>query len=180
MAFGFPAYHTESFSPVDSQADLHAAVKKALGSLSWSVREETTEQILASSSMNLRSWGEKVLIRFLPDHSISVTSQCALPTQCFDWGKNKANVRRFLSELVTAMRASRRLPSAADFPPGTEFVIKEFDVPLVRVPNEGWFNWFGGVPRPYDVKNLKVDNNWPADSFEQWLELVEDSLKKPE
>ena len=40
----------------------------------------------------------RVFIKFLPDNSVSVTSKCALPTQCFDWGKNKANVIKFLVE----------------------------------------------------------------------------------
>jgi hypothetical protein len=68
-------------------------------------------------------------------------------------------------------------PKLSDFPPGTKFVVKEFDVPLVWIPGQGWFNWFGGTPRPYDVSFLKVDNNWPADSFEAWLEIVKESLK---
>ena len=71
----------------------------------------------------------------------------------------------------------RRLPQASDFPPGTEFVIKEFDVPLVQMPDGGWFNWWGGSPSRYDEKMLKVDNNWPADSFEQWVRIIEASMK---
>jgi hypothetical protein len=70
-----------------------------------------------------------------------------------------------------------RIPEASDFPPDAVFVIKEFDVPLVQIPNRGWFNWFGGYPRPYDVTALHVDNNWHADSFEQWVRLVKDSLQ---
>ena len=62
------------------------------------------------------------------------------------------------------------------FPPGAEFVIKEFDVPLVRIPGEGWFNWFGGTPRPYDASSLRVDNNWPAKSFEEWVGIVAASM----
>ncbi len=69
------------------------------------------------------------------------------------------------------------LPRASDFPPGTRFVIKEFDVPLVDIPGQGWFNWWGGKPRPYDVRNLKIDNNWPAPSFEDWVGLVAASLR---
>jgi hypothetical protein len=49
--------------------------------------------------MNIRSWGEKLLISFLPDNSVSVISKCALPTQCLDWGKNKANVGLFMAEI---------------------------------------------------------------------------------
>lgn len=74
--------------------------------------------------------------------------------------------------------SDHRLPKASDFPPGTSFVIKEFDVPLAFVPGIGWFNWFGGVPKPYDVRALKVDNNWPADSFEQWVAIIEASIKR--
>ena len=70
-----------------------------------------------------------------------------------------------------------RLPKESDFPAGSEFVIKEFDVPLVRMPGGAWFNWFGGSPLPYDEKSLKVDNNWPAVSFAEWLELVADSMR---
>jgi hypothetical protein len=69
-----------------------------------------------------------------------------------------------------------RLPKVSDFPPRTQFVIKEWNLPLVQMPNGAWFNWFGGKPDPYDVTGLKVGNNWPADSFEEWVGLVKDSL----
>ena len=74
------------------------------------------------------------------------------------------------------MSDKSRLPKRSDFPPGAEFVIKEFDVPLVEIPGKGWFNWFGGKPQPYDVKYLRVDNNWPATSFEEWVAIVADSM----
>lgn len=71
------------------------------------------------------------------------------------------------------MDKTPRLPVVEDFPPGTEFVIYEFDSPLVNVPGAGWFSWWGGVARPYNpVGRLKPDNNWTADSFEQWVALV--------
>ncbi len=68
------------------------------------------------------------------------------------------------------------LPKRTDFPAGAEFVIKEFDVPLVRVPGQGWFNWFGGTPRPYDASLLRVDNNWSAKSFQEWVGIVAASM----
>jgi len=80
-------------------ADLRTVVRSALKAMSWSIREEVSGQIIASTSFNLRSWGEKVLISFLPGNSISVTSKCSLPTQCLDWGKNKANVEKFMAEI---------------------------------------------------------------------------------
>lgn len=65
----------------------------------------------------------------------------------------------------------------SDFPEGAQFVIKEFDIPLVLIPEKGWFNWFGGKPRQYDVTGLKPGNNWPAESFEDWEKLVKDSIR---
>jgi len=75
------------------------------------------------------------------------------------------------------MKNQPRLPTISDFPPGTLFVIKEFDVPLVQIPGRGWFNWFGGKSRPYDVTALRVDNHWPAQSFAEWVALIRQSLK---
>jgi hypothetical protein len=100
MAFGFPAYHTEHYSAdAGMSADLNVVARSALKAMSWSIRTESDGQIVASTSVNLRSWAEEVLISFLPDNSISVTSKCSWPTQCFDWGKNKANVEKFMAEI---------------------------------------------------------------------------------
>jgi len=78
-------------------------------------------------------------------------------------------------------RITPRIPAEADFPAGTEFMVCESSVPLARVPQDGkaiWVNWFGGVPRHFDVTWLRVDNNQPAESFEAWAMLVADSLPK--
>ena len=99
MAFGFPAYHTEHYSAgAGISTDLRGAVKSALTEISWSIREESSGQIIALTSISLLSWGEKVLINFLPDNSISVTSKCHL-WQCVDWGKNQSNVQRFMAKI---------------------------------------------------------------------------------
>ena len=74
------------------------------------------------------------------------------------------------------MSDKARLPRRSDFPAMTEFVIKEFDVPLVRIPGDGWFNWFGGRPQPYDASSLRVDNNWSAKSFEEWVAILAASM----
>lgn len=62
-----------------------------------------------------------------------------------------------------------------DFPKGTQFYIKEFDVPLAHIPGEGWFNYFGGKCRAYNVEGLKPGNNWPAGSFTEWVKVIEES-----
>ncbi|WP_413664925.1 hypothetical protein ACG1BZ_06645 [Microbulbifer sp. CNSA002] len=65
----------------------------------------------------------------------------------------------------------------SDFPEGTEFYIKEFDVPLAHIPTKGWVNFFGGNARAYNVEGLKPGNNWPASSFGEWLKIVNESKK---
>ncbi len=69
------------------------------------------------------------------------------------------------------------LPKSSDFPEGAEFYIKEFDIPLVREPSNRWFNWFGGKPKIYNVSGLKPGNNWQADSFEEWIEVLRGSIE---
>lgn len=71
------------------------------------------------------------------------------------------------------------LPSEIDFPAGSTFYIKEFDVPLVRVPNGThckWYNWFGAKPKEYSPEGLKPGNNWEAKSYEEWLHIIRESL----
>ncbi len=76
------------------------------------------------------------------------------------------------------MTGTPPLPVPSDFPPGTTFVIHEFDVPLASVPGHGWFNWFGGAPRPYDPAFLRPGHTWDAASFEEWVALV--AASRPE
>ena len=106
MTFGFPAYHTENYQAgaVDP-SELHAAVKMALNALGWNISAERPEpgrgrDISCRTSMNMRSWSEKISITFSDDCSVSITSKCVLLTQCFDWGKNRANVDRFWLALL--------------------------------------------------------------------------------
>lgn len=99
MSLGFPAYHTERYAARDTTFDLRNAVKETLNALSWPLTESTSDAFIASTNMNARSCGEKVVISFLLENSVSVTSKCAMPTQCLDWGKNKANVDKFMMEL---------------------------------------------------------------------------------
>lgn len=71
------------------------------------------------------------------------------------------------------------LPSKNDFPVGSRFYIKEFDVPLVQIPDGSlskWFNWFGGKPKEYAPEGLKPGNNWEAESFSEWQKIVKESL----
>lgn len=56
-----------------------------------------------TKSVSLTSWGEKINIKLTPigenQTSVEVHSECALPTQVIDWGKNKENVRGIFYQL---------------------------------------------------------------------------------
>ncbi len=99
MTFGFPAYYTDSYD-IETENDLREAVKKTLRSLGWSIRSRSQDSITAASKMGLRSWGEIITIEFGNKNRINVTSKCSMFTQCFDWGKNKANVDKFIEEMA--------------------------------------------------------------------------------
>ena len=101
MAFGFPAYHTEYIMPPNADYDVRILVRQTLEVLNWRVREEAHDYVVASTNVSLLSWGERIIVEFHPDNSCSVTSKCSLPTQCFDWGKNASNVRKFMLQLMT-------------------------------------------------------------------------------
>ena len=61
----------------------------------------------------------------------------------------------------------------SDFPEGTEFLIKEFIVPLTYYPPEGNHNWYGGSPRKFDPARLNATNYDRVD-FEEWVVLVKE------
>jgi hypothetical protein len=100
MAFGFPAHHTERYTGTGKAEDVRAAVRSTLNELTWSIRDERSDAITATASISQMSWGDRIVVNFLPDGLISVTSKCAYPLQCIDWGKNETNVRRFMSEIM--------------------------------------------------------------------------------
>jgi hypothetical protein len=98
MAFGFPAYHSETFAS-SGTANLRAAVTDSLEALGWPVRTNEATRIIAATGMGVRSFGEKLVIEFVGPESVAITSRCALVTQCLDWGKNKSNVEKLCTEL---------------------------------------------------------------------------------
>jgi hypothetical protein len=56
----------------------------------------------ASFGMGFTSWGENMTIVCIPTPtgcSLNVTSECALPTQLIDWGKNDGNIVKLATEL---------------------------------------------------------------------------------
>lgn len=96
MTFGFPAYYEARIELNISGKELMGFIEPIIGSLSWSIREYSQNHILMSTERSKKSWGEKIRLTILPSGILKIRSECSLPTQCFDWGKNKENVNTLL------------------------------------------------------------------------------------
>ncbi len=91
--------HTETY-PL-AKAELLEQVKRALAHCKFKITEigEDEGVIHAKSAVNFWSWREKIEVNIDADGSVSMKSECVLPTQVVDWGKNKKNVQQFFAYL---------------------------------------------------------------------------------
>lgn len=129
MSFGFPAYSTASRRFDLGRQDLVGVVRESLDGLGWRYETPAPDQFVARNSVNLWSWGEKISVEVGGDGTVTARSECLLATQCFDWGKNKRNVKAFFDEVErTARERAPRLQVAPHDDEGltpVERVIKE-------------------------------------------------------
>src|SRR3954466_15485986 len=99
MSFGFPAYSTGTQRFNLSQPMLCELIGESLGRLGWHFERPTLNTFSARKRVNLLSWGEKIAVEVSHDGTVMIRSECLLPTQCIDWGKNKRNVDAFFDEV---------------------------------------------------------------------------------
>ena len=93
MAFGFPAYHEEEVTiPAAIGGVGLLAVLSQLGWTGGATGDGRAWR--GSTGMSLASWGETIIIQWTSNSTVRVRSECAMPTQCFDWGRNKRNIDR--------------------------------------------------------------------------------------
>ncbi|MGE0430870.1 MAG: hypothetical protein AB7K09_00895 [Planctomycetota bacterium] len=95
MSFGFPAYHLELHPLADPAGDIAGGIAAVFRVLGWPVQRQQDWSWSATINAGLRSWGEVVHVSVL-DGQLRIESRCRLFTQCLDWGKNAANVRKFV------------------------------------------------------------------------------------
>ncbi len=98
MAFGFPAFHEETIQNVPTNVNLELSLLNTLRGFGWGPSFDNNG-ITASTGASMKSWGEKIIITLVDAGATKVRSECALKTQCADWGKNQKNVERILREL---------------------------------------------------------------------------------
>jgi hypothetical protein len=138
MTFGFPAYFEATEHYDCERGELLDAVERALDALGWKFDYTGPASLNVSVSVNFWSWGEQMTVHARKDGTLEVRSQCRLPTQCIDWGKNRRNVNTFLERLdrVLARRARAReraesqdAPEPNAMPPREERIRRVSDNP---------------------------------------------------
>jgi hypothetical protein len=98
MAFGFPAYHEVIISSVPPNVNMELSLLNTLRSLGWGPSFDNNG-ITGSTGASGKSWGEKIIVTLVPGGEIKIRSECALKTQCADWGKNQKNVEKIIAEV---------------------------------------------------------------------------------
>jgi hypothetical protein len=106
MAIAFPAYHDQTFElPMAVTHDWIEYACRAAGFARplWGVGAQGGAWRL-STNTSFFSWGENIAIYYVGPTMIRIRSECALVTQCIDWGRNESNVRKIVNALLWAMR----------------------------------------------------------------------------
>ena len=109
MSFGFPAYSIGSQRYNLGQSDLLGVVSESLDRLGWHYEMSSPNRFIASNRVNLWSWGENIVVETSSDGVVTARSECLLITQCFDWGKNRRNVRALFDEVSRGASARQAL-----------------------------------------------------------------------
>ncbi len=101
---GFPAYHSTEYRSSLPASVLESAVIEAFEGMGISI-ERAFGRYEGRMPFNFWSFGEILSVTIGPDGQLQITSKCVMPTQCFDWGKNRRNVEK-LVELIETSKLS--------------------------------------------------------------------------
>ncbi len=114
------ANHTETYVFNIHIQQMYSIVRDArfVNGLHLSYRSETALQngmsLRYTNDMSMSSWGEDIdiILIYVNDSTTQVTikSECSLPTQVIDWGKNKKNVQQVYQYLASFMAYNHPAP----------------------------------------------------------------------
>jgi hypothetical protein len=66
--------------------------------------------VVLDHSMSFSSWGEEIKVTLLnggPQTTVDICSECSMPTQIIDWGKNTENLNMIFNYLEYGMQAAQ-------------------------------------------------------------------------
>ena len=95
-----------------TRADIVRASAAVAEQCGFKVEEASPDggSLKARTGFSFRSWGENISVQVDDAGTVQVTSQCLLPTQFVDYGKNKSNVSRFLAGLTARLGDDSQVP----------------------------------------------------------------------
>jgi hypothetical protein len=102
MAFGFPAKHQEVFSWDHDEEMLFDMVERSLERLQWNLTNQKGDMIYAKTPTGSVTLGERIIIQ-VAQPRVAIRSECFIPTQILDFGKNKRNTEDFF-DMMEAVR----------------------------------------------------------------------------
>jgi hypothetical protein len=92
-----------------TRADIVRVSQEVAAQSGFKVQEADPDagSVKARAGFSIRSWGENISIHVDDTGTVQVTSQCLMPTQFVDYGKNKSNVKRFFTGLSARLGESQ-------------------------------------------------------------------------
>ena len=103
--------HIETVCAVLNDAGFHNALKFRFISRA---PMQNGMKFCFASDVNFSSWGENIDIDvfYVNDNAsqVVIKSECSLPTQIIDWGKNKSNVNKIYNQLISVLASAPVAP----------------------------------------------------------------------
>ena len=117
-----PSVYNESRDYTASKQVVFKQTVAALSALGFRIKNnnEASGLIEAEKDISVRSWGEKIKITVTSSTAgsqVNVESKAAYLLQAVDWGKNKENVQRILTDLDSRVAAYSSTPPPPPPPP---------------------------------------------------------------
>lgn len=87
------------FIPFSSIIEAQENLRDAFSAEGWEIERDEPDGMTARTKPSWRSWGEVVKVKF-EDGGATVSSECSLPTQAIDYGKNRINLQKLVDTLT--------------------------------------------------------------------------------
>ena len=109
MAFGLPALFQKTIAHRLSREEVLERIKKTFQTLEWKIIDEDEFYIEGKTLNGAMTFGERVQCD-VREQMFAIRSECILPTQIIDFGKNKKNVDAFLKVFYKLPFSGEELP----------------------------------------------------------------------
>lgn len=108
MAIGFkPQVRTEFEADGQTNREILLSAQEAASELGWRIGYVTPTEAVFYTSVSFWSWEEKVTVKATEQEGkVRLTSTCT-HMQLMDWGKNKANLKKLISQMQRSKHTHR-------------------------------------------------------------------------